>query len=179
MRSEVGSFLIPHPPHIESMLKKTSPPLTIIAIGKNMPSWVTEGYKEYAKRMPSDYQLELIEIPTEKRLKNADIAKIMMIEETKIKLSIPNGSYVIALDRIGKTLDTKTLAKRLQTWHDNQQNVCFIIGGPEGLSSSFISDCDEIWSLSAMTFPHPIVRIVLAEQIYRAWSITVNHPYHR
>jgi len=144
-----------------------------------MPAWVSAGYAEYADRMPADYRVHLIEITAEKRTKNADIPKICAIEESKVRSSIPKGSYCIALDRIGKTPDTKTLAKRLQTWHDNQQEICFVIGGPEGLSQDFLKDADEIWSLSAMTLPHPLVRIVLSEQIYRAWSITINHPYHR
>lgn len=144
-----------------------------------MPSWVCEGYAEYAQRMPSDYRLELIEISPEKRTKNSDLARIMSTEEMKIATAIPKGSYCIALDRIGRTMDTKTLAKRLQTWHDNQQSICFIVGGPEGLSQDFLKNADEIWSLSAMTLPHPLVRIVLSEQIYRAWTITINHPYHR
>jgi len=153
--------------------------ITLIAIGKNMSSWVCEGYAEYAQRMPNDYHLELIEITPEKRTKNSDLTKIMSIEETKITASIPKGNYCIALDRIGRTMDTKTLAKRLQTWHDNQQSICFIVGGPEGLSDTFLKSADETWSLSAMTLPHPLVRIVLSEQIYRAWTITINHPYHR
>lgn len=144
-----------------------------------MPSWVCAGYAEYAQRMPSDYRLELIEITPEKRTKNSDVAKIMTTEEMKITASVPKGSYCIALDRIGRTMDTKTLAKRLQTWHDDQQSICFIVGGPEGLSEAFLKNADEIWSLSAMTLPHPLVRIVLSEQIYRAWTITINHPYHR
>lgn len=151
----------------------------LITIGKNMPSWVTEGYFEYAKRLPPDYYLNLIEINAEKRGKNADIDRIIEHEEEKITSAIPKGSFVIALDRIGKTLDTKTLAKHLQTWHDNGQDVCFVVGGPEGLSQAFLKKAAAVWSLSAMTLPHPLVRIVLSEQIYRAWSITVNHPYHR
>lgn len=144
-----------------------------------MPSWVTEGFEEYAKRMPANYRVNLIEIAPEKRTKNSDLSKIMHSEETKITALIPKGAYCIALDRAGKIVDTKTLAKRLQTWHDNQQTICFLIGGPEGFSEHFLKNANEIASLSAMTFPHPLVRIILAEQLYRAWSITVNHPYHR
>ncbi len=153
--------------------------ITIIAVGKNMPDWVTSGYTEYANRMPPDYRVELIEISPEKRGKNADIQKISLIEETKITAAIPKGSYCVALDRTGKTSDTLKLAKRLQGWHDNQQSVCFIIGGPEGLSCDFLKKSHDVWSISEMTFPHPLVRIILIEQIYRAWSITINHPYHR
>ncbi|MCX7121259.1 MAG: 23S rRNA (pseudouridine(1915)-N(3))-methyltransferase RlmH [Gammaproteobacteria bacterium] len=153
--------------------------ITLIAIGKGMPQWVTQGYLDYAGRMPSHYRVNLIEINAEKRTKNSDMAKIIAIEEGKITAAIPKDCYCIALDRIGKILDTKTLAKQLQKWHDNQHSIALVIGGPEGLSESFLKGADEIWSLSAMTLPHPLVRIVLAEQIYRAWTITVNHPYHR
>lgn len=153
--------------------------ITIIAVGKNMPSWVNEGVNEYTQRMPADYKTCFIEIPLEKRGKNADLQKIIRIEEDKILSAIPKGALCIPLDRIGKTINTVTLAKQLQTWHDNRQEICFIIGGPEGLSEAFLKKATVVWSLSAMTLPHPLVRIVLAEQLYRAWSITVNHPYHR
>lgn len=144
-----------------------------------MPQWVCEGYADYANRMPADYRVELIEITPEKRVKNSDLDKISLIEETKIAAAIPKGSHCIALDRIGKTSDTITLSKRLQTWHDNQQPICFIIGGPEGLTEGFIKKANEVWSMSSMTFPHPLARIILIEQLYRAWTITINHPYHR
>lgn len=153
--------------------------ISIITIGKNMPVWVTEGYFEYAKRLPNDYRIQLIEISAEKRASKSNLTKIILQEETKILAAIPKNSYCIALNRIGKTCDTKTLAKRLQTWHDNRQSICFIVGGPEGLSEQFLKNVDEVWSLSAMTLPHPLVRIILSEQIYRAWSIIINHPYHR
>ncbi|PIZ03723.1 MAG: 23S rRNA (pseudouridine(1915)-N(3))-methyltransferase RlmH [Gammaproteobacteria bacterium CG_4_10_14_0_8_um_filter_38_16] len=153
--------------------------IQIIAIGKGMPAWVETGYAEYANRMPADYRVQLAAISAEKRGKNTDIQKIIHIEEAKITATIIKGSYRVALDRTGKTLCTKTLAKQLQTWHDNQQSVCFVIGGPEGLSDDFLKQADAVWSLSEMTLPHPLVRVVLAEQLYRAWSITVNHPYHR
>ncbi len=144
-----------------------------------MPSWVAEGFAEYTRRMPAHYHVRLIEINAEKRTKNSTLSKIILLEEEKVTAAIPKDSYCIALDRAGKMHDTKTLAKKLQTWHDNQHTICFIIGGPEGLSDGFLKKADEIWSLSAMTFPHPLARIILAEQLYRAWSITVNHPYHR
>ena len=144
-----------------------------------MPAWVTAGFEDYTNRMPSNYRVQLIEITAEKRGKNADIQKITQREETKIDAAIAQSDYCIALDRTGKSLDTKTLAKHLQTWHDNQQSICFVIGGPEGLSEPFLKKANAVWSLSEMTLPHPLVRVVLAEQIYRAWSIVVNHPYHR
>lgn len=151
----------------------------IIAVGKHMPDWIQAGFVEYTHRMPANYKINLIEINAEKRLKSANINKLCELEETKIKAAIPNNSRVISLDRIGKIIDTKMLAKSLQTWHDNQQDISLIIGGPEGLSANFLKASNEIWSLSALTLPHPLVRVVLAEQLYRAWSILVNHPYHR
>ena len=153
--------------------------IQIVAVGKGMPDWVTKGFEEYAHRMPADYKIQLTEVPAQKRLKNSDLNKIIAIEESKICAIINKGSFRIALDRTGQTLCTKTLAKRLQTWHDNQQSICFVIGGPEGLSPAFLKESDVVWSLSDMTLPHPLVRVVLAEQIYRGWSIIVNHPYHR
>ena len=153
--------------------------LHIIAIGKGMPAWVSTGFSEYIDRLPADYHAQCIEIPAEKRTKKADMQKIMAAEESKIKLVMPKGAFCIALDRIGKTVSTAALAKDLQTWHDNQQVICFVIGGPEGLSTDFLNQANTVWSLSALTLPHPLVRVVLAEQLYRAWSINVNHPYHR
>lgn len=144
-----------------------------------MPQWVSDGMVEYTHRMPADYRVKLIEITAEKRGKNADISRIIALEEEKITAAIPKDNQVIALDRVGKTIDTITLAKQLHKWHDNQQSLALIIGGPEGLSEAFLKKAKTVWSLSAMTLPHPLVRIVLAEQLYRAWSITVNHPYHR
>lgn len=153
--------------------------ITLIAVGKNMPAWVSAGFLEYSARMPSDYRVQLIEIPLEKRGKNTDLKKIINIEESKILAAQPKDSLCIALDRVGKTLDTRTLANHLQTWHDNHQEISIIIGGPEGLSEAFLKKANMVWSLSAMTLPHPLVRVIVAEQLYRAWSITANHPYHR
>lgn len=153
--------------------------ITIIAVGKNMPSWVSAGIEEYTHRMPSDYKVQFIEVSLEKRGKNVDLAKVSAIEEQKITAQIPKNAICIALDRIGKTVDTQYLAKQLQGWHDDSQSVCFIIGGPEGLSEGFLKKANQLWSLSAMTLPHPLVRVVMAEQLYRAWSIIVKHPYHR
>jgi 23S rRNA (pseudouridine1915-N3)-methyltransferase len=153
--------------------------ILVIAVGRQMPAWVIEGSREYTQRLPADYHLHFIEIPAEKRTKNADISQIMQKEEAKILTHLHKDMICIALDRQGKTLDTKMLAHHLQKWHDTSQDICFIIGGPEGLSESFLKKSQVIWSLSALTLPHPMVRVVLSEQIFRAWSIIMNHPYHR
>lgn len=151
--------------------------IKLIAIGAKMPDWVNTGFQEYAKRLPPDYPLQLIEIPAQKRTKNT-IAEQVMKTETE-KLFAAATRPIIALDRQGKALNTEQLAKQLQKWHDHQQNPSLLVGGPEGLSAEGCRLADETWSLSALTFPHPLVRIILAEQIYRAWSILSHHPYHR
>lgn len=151
----------------------------LLAIGTRMPSWVVDGFKEYASRMPPICQLELQEIPALKRVKNADTARILRDEAAAISTAIPRGALVVALDRKGKVVDTETLAKRLQRWVDDSQDVAIVVGGPEGLPADFLSSANLVWSLSAMTFAHPVVRVMLAEQLYRAWSINANLPYHR
>ena len=151
----------------------------IVAVGKNMPDWIQSGFLEYKNRMPSDYKINLIEINAERRFKNSNLETICAAEESKIKSLLLKNSRVVSLDRTGKEFNTKSLAKHLQTWHDIGEDVSFVIGGPEGLSTDFLKTSHEVWSLSALTLPHPLVRVVLAEQLYRAWSILVNHPYHR
>lgn len=149
----------------------------LIAIGNKMPDWVNTGFNEYAKRLPIDYHLQLIEIPAQKRTKNT-VAEQVMVAETEKLLAVAT-SPIIALDRRGKSIDTEKLAYQLQHWHDQQQSPSLLVGGPEGLSADGLKQADAVWSLSALTFPHPLVRVILAEQIYRAWSILSHRPYHR
>lgn len=151
--------------------------IKLIAIGNKMPAWVNAGFTEYAKRLPVDYQLQLVEIPGQKRLKSSVVEQILHREGEKLLASAH--PPIIALDREGIAFNTGQLAKQLQNWHDGGQSPCILIGGPEGLSPSCLRRADKVWSLSALTFPHPLVRIILAEQIYRAWSILHHHPYHR
>ena len=153
--------------------------IRLIAVGTRMPKWVQQGFEEYAQRMPVLCALELIEIAAKKRGKNADTARILRDEAEALKEAIPRGSLTIALDRIGKTIDTLSLAKNLQNWIDESQDVAILIGGPEGIDPQYLQTVNLKWSLSAMTFAHPIVRVMLAEQLYRAWSINANLPYHR
>lgn len=144
-----------------------------------MPGWVEQGYMEYAQRMPALCQLELHEIVAKKRGKKADTARILSDEASELQAAIPKGYLTIALDRTGKVVDTRALAEHMQNWIDNSQNVAIIIGGPEGIDAAMLAQIPNKWSLSAMTFAHPIVRVMLAEQLYRAWSINANLPYHR
>ncbi len=144
-----------------------------------MPGWVQQGYQEYAQRMPKLCEVELVEIAAKKRGKNADTVRILRDEAAALKEAIPRGYLSVALDRKGKNIDTITLAKQLQTWTDEAQDVAILIGGPEGIDPELLRQSNLLWSLSALTFAHPIVRVMLAEQLYRAWSINANLPYHR
>ena len=151
----------------------------IIAVGKQMPSWVTNAYQEYAKRLPREYNLQLIEVPAPKRVKNANVNQLMQREGEEILMHITSHQCVIALDVRGQMWDTSTLAQNLYKWQHDGRDICFIIGGPDGLSPSCYARAQLRWSLSPLTMPHPLVRIVVIEQLYRAWSILAGHPYHR
>ena len=153
--------------------------ILLVAVGKRMPQWVTEAYDEYARRMPRHCSLKLIEINAGKRGKNADLLRINKEEGDRLLQAIPDGSHVIALERTGREKSTEQLAASMEKWLQSGQDVVFLVGGPEGLSPSCIDRADECWSLSKMTLAHPLVRVVLAEQLYRGWSIIANLPYHR
>ena len=144
-----------------------------------MPAWVVSGFEEYAQRMPAICKLELHEIPAIKRGKNADTARILRDEAAAISAAVPANSKIIALDRKGKHIDTEALAGHLQSWIEDSQDIAIVIGGPEGLDREFMQRAERLWSLSHLTFAHPVVRVMLAEQLYRAWSINANLPYHR
>ena len=144
-----------------------------------MPAWVQAGYEEYAKRMPRNFKLHLVEINAPKRGKNADIARIKRDEGQKMLAAIPAGSTVIALEVNGRTWDTTELSKQMQRWQASGSDIALLVGGPDGLAKECQDRADQQWSLSKLTLPHPLVRILLAEQLYRAQSILNNHPYHR
>ena len=144
-----------------------------------MPSWVIEGYKEYAGRMPPECALKLIEITADKRTKGADLKRISEKEGKRVLEAIPKNCKVIALEIQGKMFSTEKLATQLEDWMQDGRDIALLIGGPEGLSQECLRQAEQHWSLSPMTLPHPMVRVVLAEQIYRAWSILKGHPYHR
>jgi len=144
-----------------------------------MPGWVQQGYEEYAKRLPRECELVLKEIAPGKRGKNSDVARITRDEGERMITAIPPGSHVVTLDIPGKPWTTPDLAEAMQRWLASGQHIALMVGGPEGLAEPVKQLARESWSLSKLTFPHPLVRIVVAEQIYRAWSILNNHPYHR
>lgn len=153
--------------------------INIIAVGKRMPQWVDEAYREYARRMPRHCSLNLVEITAGHRGKNADLERINRDEGERLLAAIPGSARVIALERRGKNKSTEDLAMALDRWLQDGQDVALLIGGPEGLSKDCLTRADEIWSLSGLTLAHPVVRVVLAEQLYRAWSIHAGLPYHR
>jgi 23S rRNA (pseudouridine1915-N3)-methyltransferase len=153
--------------------------IRLLAIGTKMPQWVTDGFHEYAKRFTGGCTLELCEIPAEKRTKNADTPRLIEREGEKLLAAIKPGNLVIALDVKGHSWSTEQLATQLKQWQIHSRPIDLLIGGPDGLSAACLQKAELRWSLSPLTLPHPLVRIVLAEQIYRAMSMLQNHPYHR
>lgn len=153
--------------------------IQMIAVGQKMPAWVEEGFQEYLRRFPSDMPLSLCEIAAGKRGKNADIKRILQKEGELTLAAIPKGNRIITLEVNGAAWDTPKLAQQMQKWQMDGRDVSLLIGGPEGLAPECIQAAEQKWSLSALTLPHPLVRIVVAESLYRAWSINNNHPYHR
>ena len=151
----------------------------IIAIGDRMPEWVEDGYQEYAKRMPRECRLVLHEISAGRRGKGANLARLMEQEGARLLAAIPAGAKVIALDRAGKQLDTAALAVEIEKSMAQGTPLALLVGGPEGLAPACLQRADERWGLSKLTLAHPVVRVVLAEQLYRAWSIIKHLPYHR
>lgn len=153
--------------------------LVIAAVGHKMPAWIETGFAEYAKRMPPDCRLTLREIKPVDRSGSRSAETVMAMEKSRIEAVIPKGSTVIALDEHGRDLTTMQLAKNLEQWQQGGTDVTFIIGGADGLDAQFKQQADMLLRISSLTLPHGMVRVLLAEQLYRAWSITQNHPYHR
>jgi 23S rRNA (pseudouridine1915-N3)-methyltransferase len=150
----------------------------VIAIGTRMPGWVTEGSDEYLKRMPRELSVELVELPASKRTR--DTAELRMLDEaTAIERRLKPQDLIVALDIDGKTVSTENIADALSSWQAEGAKVAFIIGGPDGLHPTVKARASARWSLGRITLPHPLVRVILAEQLYRACSINAGHPYHR
>lgn len=151
----------------------------LIAVGERMPGWVQQGYEEYAKRLPPECSLRLIEIAPGRRGKGVDLARAIQDEGERMLAATPKGSLVLALDERGKEWATLELAEQLRGWLQGGRDVALLVGGPDGLAPACRDRAEGIWSLSRLTLPHPLVRVVVAEQLYRAWSVLQNHPYHR
>lgn len=153
--------------------------LIILAVGHKMPSWITDGFKEYSKRMPREAKIELLEIKPEPRTTGKSIVQIMEAEAQRIQAALPKDVLRIALDERGAHWSTKELTRHMQDWLSGGRDVAFIIGGADGLHESVRGSAHHLLALSAMVLPHGMVRVLLAEQLYRAHSLLHNHPYHR
>jgi 23S rRNA (pseudouridine1915-N3)-methyltransferase len=153
--------------------------LHIIALGKGMPNWVEEAFISYQKRLPTDCTLYLKELKAIDRLGNTNVTAILAKEAEQLQAVTPKGALRIVLDERGKDLTTITLSECLVRWQQTSRDVVFYIGSTDGLDSEFKKKADMAIRLSSLTLPHMMVRVLLAEQLYRAWSILNNHPYHR
>ena len=148
----------------------------VLAVGNKMPDWIESGFMEYRKRMPKELSIELIEI---KQVKDKSRERSLLAEYERIEKVLPVTSYVIAMDEQGKQLSTQDFATSLVTWMNLGRDIAFIIGGADGLHPVIKQKADQVLSLSKMTLPHGLVRVLLAEQLYRAMTILKQHPYHR
>lgn len=153
--------------------------LLIVSVGHKMPDWISSGFNEYTKRMPREAQISLLEIKPEPRTMGKTTAQIMAAEAQRILLALPTQCLRIALDERGAQPTTKQLSVQMQQWMREGHDVAFIIGGADGLHESVKQDAQQLLALSALTLPHAFVRVLLAEQLYRAHSLLHNHPYHR
>ena len=153
--------------------------LLVLAVGNRMPDWVTAGFDEYAKRMPREMPLQLMELKPATRGSNVEPARWMRTEAERIRAALPRGALSVVLDEHGRSFPTRKLADHLERWRNESRDIAFVIGGADGLDPDLKSGADLLWSLSPLTLPHGLVRVILAEQLYRASTILANHPYHR
>lgn len=151
----------------------------LIAVGERAPSWVTEGFSEYQKRLSHWLPLELLEVTPGLRGKGRDAARAMQDEGQRVIAVLPKNAHIIVLDGRGKAYSSEQLAQRLEFWRQQGRDLALLIGGPEGHAPEVLSSANESWSLGPLTLPHMLVRLVVAEQLYRAASMLANHPYHR
>jgi 23S rRNA (pseudouridine1915-N3)-methyltransferase len=153
--------------------------LLVVAVGQRVPDWAQTAWDDYAKRFPPELKVELKAIKTEPRTNNKNTAALMAAERERIEMAIPKNARIVVLDERGKATSTVQLAQRLQDWQGGGQDVALIIGGPDGLDPALRQSAHESIRLSDMTLPHAMVRVLLVEQLYRAWSVNAGHPYHR
>lgn len=151
----------------------------LITVANKAPAWVVEGFNEYAKRMPPEARLELIEVKPEPREGGKTPEQMMAAEGKRIVAALPKGATLMALDERGRDIDTKALAKLLEGWLGGGADVAIVVGGPDGLAPEIKSKAVSLLRLSSLTLPHALVRVLLAEALYRAWSVVKAHPYHR
>ena len=153
--------------------------ISVIAVGKKEPDWINQGVREYSKRLSGEVKIKLIEVAAVKRRKTDNTDMILQKEARNILAAIPRGTPYIAMDEHGKQLPTTGLSTKLDQWINEGSSPCLVIGGADGLHPAIKQDAVEVWALSKLTLPHGLSRLLLVEQIYRAWTILKNHPYHR
>ncbi len=153
--------------------------LVIAAVGNKMPDWIEAGFGEYAKRMPAECRVVLKEIKPVDRSGSKTAETVMALERARIEAALPKGARIVALDEHGKDLSSVQLSACLSQWLQGGRDVALVIGGADGLDPAFKAGADMLLRISSLTLPHGMVRVLLAEQLYRAWSILQNHPYHR
>jgi len=153
--------------------------LVIVAVGHRMPAWVSTGFDEYAKRMPPEMRIELREVKPEPRSASASAESLMRAEGLRIEAVLPKHAAVIALDERGRDLTTMQLAQHVEQWRGEGRDIAFLIGGADGLAPELKTRAKMLMRVSHFTLPHGMVRVILAEALYRAWSVTAGHPYHR
>jgi len=151
----------------------------LIAVGERAPDWVAAGYADYARRLSHWLPLDLVEITPGMRGRNRDAARATSDEGQRVLAALPKSAHVVALDGSGKMYSSEQLAQRMEYWRQHGRDLAFLIGGPEGHAPDVIAAAQETWSLGPLTLPHMLVRLVVAEQLYRAASLLANHPYHR
>lgn len=153
--------------------------LHLIAVGARTEAWVSEAYREYARRLPANCELRLVEVPAQKATKGSDSGRRKALEGERQLAAVPDRALVVALDQQGCEHDTLGFARRFARWQEDGRDVALLIGGADGLSDACLERAEERWSLSRLTFPHSLARVIVAEQLYRAWSVLNHHPYHR
>lgn len=153
--------------------------IKLIAVGTRMPGWVDEAVDEYARRLPGDFRLQVKSVPMARRGRNADVGKAMQQESDSLLGQVDDRDTVVVLDVEGRRHSTDSLAQRISSQQHRGSDLALLVGGPDGLDPRCLQRADERWSLSDLTLPHPLVRVVLAEQIYRVWTVLQGHPYHR
>lgn len=151
----------------------------MIAVGRRPPAWVAQGWEEFARRLPPECALVLTEVAAPRRHKGADCGRLMEREGAALRAAVPRGAYTVALDERGEPWTTAHLARKLSDWLQSGHDVAMLIGGPDGLAPACREAAHARWSLSPLTLPHTLCRILVAEQVYRAWTLLSGHPYHR
>lgn len=150
--------------------------LNVICVGQRMPGWIADGWREYARRLPAHLKLNLIEVPVAGRKATGRESRF---EAEALLQRVPDRARRIALDGNGKPWSTETLASHLADWQHDGDPVCFFVGGAEGLDAGLLATCQSRWSFGPAVFPHMLIRVMVAEQLYRAWTLLDGHPYHR